>query len=249
MSRSIREVSRSPHFTRTLERRVRPDAIKAQLMQLEGQSPSAVFRRIADRQKESRLSNEAIVSVLRGYLRADDLVSANRVFLILIDRLSGAIANQLVRWRSLSFESTEDTRQSVVLGLFEYLYSLEPSEELWECNFKTCFDMRLLNIFGKLVRKQQQTVSTTVEDDGEHLVEGFDSADPAAEIDFQNIEVKEALTYLDGIDSRLGKAFYLKFFAELPEKDISDMMEVSERTVRNWIVRSRNELRRYFAEP
>jgi RNA polymerase sigma factor (sigma-70 family) len=206
------------------------------------------LRRVSETEKTRQISREAMVAVLRAFLESGDRESADTVFLSLIERLSGAVSNKLVRWSGLTGGVRDDVREAVVLGLYDYLYSLDSGEELWECNFMTCFDMRMLNILGKFTRNTPKTLSSSQVTDDEVTAEAFELADPDSETGFVEIEVREALTYLDRLDSRYGKAFYLKYFAELPEREIAEMMEVSERSVRNFIVASRKHLQSYFRE-
>jgi RNA polymerase sigma factor (sigma-70 family) len=201
-----------------------------------------------DDSKLKRLSVEAMVGITRKFVLMKERDAANTVFLKLAERTAGAITNKLRLWRSIPSHQMEDVRQSIILALYEYIFSLDSGEELWECNFKTCFDFRILNVLGKLTRTSVPTVSSSQTLDSELTDELFEVADPHAETEFQSIEVDEALRHLDRIDSRLGKSFYLKYFAELGDKQIAEYMEVSERTVRNWIGASKKELRKFYAE-
>jgi DNA-directed RNA polymerase specialized sigma24 family protein len=233
---------------RQLSRRVRPDEVAQELAELTGHGKSFVLHRTMEEEKSAKLSLEALIAVLRSFATAGDLESAQAVFKTLVTRTSAVIANKLRIWTSIPSHQLEDVRQSLLVGLYEFVFSLDAGEELWECNFKTCFDCRFLTIIGKLTRGSVATVTMSQvldEDDTRDLLEVEDTS---AQIGFESIHVEEALKHLDCVDSRLGKSFYLKVFADLPEKEIAELMEVSERTVRNWIAASKKELREYFTE-
>jgi RNA polymerase sigma factor (sigma-70 family) len=249
MSRTIGGNESTSFKIRSLTKRFRPQHIVDQLNQLVGLEWPLVQRKVAIRNVPTELARETLVAMIRSYTALGQRDNADKVFIALIERVSGAIAQRLVKWRSISGSDMEDTRQSVIVGLHDYIYSLEVGEELWECNFKTCFDLRLLNVFGKLTKgKVQIAQSISQPSSEEEGIDSFDFPDESAQIPFDSVHVKDALAHLNGLNPRLGKVFYLKFFADIPDGEIAGMFEVSERTIRNWVSVSRRHLQEYYAE-
>ncbi len=248
MSTINRDIVGVVQFTYPLIRRVRPAAVTSELSSLEGLSSSSVLRRVTETIPERQLTREALIAVCRAYVRAGDRETSNIVFVEIIRRVSGSIANRMRRWNGIPASMVEDARQTIIVGLYDFITSLESGEELWECNFTTCFDARLLTLLGKLTRRDLNVTSIEQLSNDEQSGVQFEARDPVAEAEFLELEVKEALTYLNGIDPRMGKAFYLKFFAELSENEIADLMEVSGRSVRYWIGSSKELLKQYYAE-
>jgi DNA-directed RNA polymerase specialized sigma24 family protein len=248
MSRNVETAYSRAFIAPVLKKRVRPNAIAKELDQLSSCTTSTILKRCIESDKQLELSKEVLVTLIRSFLLSEDRKSADFVFLQLMRRVAGAISNKLVKWHSLSGPEMDDARQSIVIGLHEYFYSLDIGEELWECNFKSCFDLRLLTILGKLSRATANTLSSTIAEETDEWVEDHEFADPAAEANFSNVEVMEALSHLNKIDPKLSKAFYWKFFVELKESEIADKMEVTERSVRNWIFAAKSALRNYYSE-
>ncbi len=248
MSSTNKSAIETVFVSRVLSRRSRPDRVERELSGLNGRSKAIVLRRATETDVTKMLSRETLVSVLRSFAGDGDIDMANAVFVALAKRIAISVANKLRLWNSIAKAQIEDVQQSVMLKFYEYFFSLEQSEELWECNFKTCFDLRLSSAVVHLLRGQIHTVSSsqTIDNDDEGVA--FDIADPAAEAGYESVHVEQALMQLTSKDHRLGQSFYLKFFAELSEKEIADIMEVSERTVRNWITLARKDLIIYFAE-
>jgi RNA polymerase sigma factor (sigma-70 family) len=247
MSSKIRDLANVSFDVPRLSQRTRSPIVSNELQTLNGMTTALLLRRVVEKQKDRQLSREALVAVLRFFEKNGDRQSADAVFIELIERVASAVTNKLLNWNSIAGSEMEDTRQAVMLGLHEYMYSLDSGEELWECNFKTCFDTRLLNIFGRLTRGRVSTV-TLNDDNGGTADESIQYPDPAAESEFTEVEVDDALMHLNRIDLRLGKVFYLKYFADLTEKEIASAMDVNERTVRNWISSAKKALREYYAE-
>jgi hypothetical protein len=245
MSREIKDEAKSLFFPRKLSKRTRPGVVERELATLAGQSTPVLLRRLSEKDKSRQLCYESMVSVLRHFVIAGDVDSSQEAFMAIAGRLSGAIANKLRMWTSIPERQMEDVRQTLLIGLYEFMFSLDTGEELWECNFKTSFDFRVWNILGKITRGSHPTLALNLIDDEEE--QHNEPVDPDSERKFQSVEAEEALTHLDSIDSRLGRSFYLKYFVELSENEIAGLMEVSERTVRNWIGISKTELRQFFA--
>ena len=212
--------------------RTRTGAVTAQLAGLRGLSRAAVLRRAAERGKDRRLERETLIAVVRGFLRAGDRDAADAVLVILIDRVSSAIAAKTSAWAKLKPDEKQDARREMVAILCEKVCDLRPGAEFWECNFTSCFNRASISLWRSLTDHALPTVANTVEMSGGAALDRLDQlADPADAL--ADVEMDSLVALVSGGSAKRSEALFLKLNG-FSDEDIAVRLGVTSRTLRNW---------------
>ena len=233
--------AQTPDFLYPLRgKRTRTEAVTAQLAALRGLSRAAVLRRAAetdkdnekDNEKDKRLERETLVAVVRGFLRADHQDDADAVLLLLIKRVSGAIAARTAAWVGLTAEDKIDAKQQMTAILCEKVCDLRPGAEFWECNFTTSFNRVSITLWHSLTDHALPTVPNTVEGSGGGTVDRLEQyADPAET--FQTMEMQSLAALVSGGHPKRSEALFLRMNG-YSDEEIAGRLSVTTRTLRNW---------------
>ena len=211
-------------------KRTRTETVTAQLAALGGLSRGAVLRRAAD--PDRRLERETLVAVVRGFLRAGREDDAEAVLLLLLKRVSGAIAAKTADWAGLTAEDKIDAKQQMTALLCEKVCDLRPGAEFWECNFTTSFNRASISLWHSLTDHALPIVSNTIEMSGGEMVDRVAQyADPAEA--FGEIEMEDLVELMSGGSAKRSRALFLKLNG-FPDEDTARRLNVTTRTLRNW---------------
>ena len=223
----------TPNFLFPLHgRHTRTDAVTAQLAALSGLSRSAVLRRAAETDKDKRLERETLAAVVRGFLRVGNQDDADTVLLLLLKRVSGAIAARTAGWAGLTPEDVTDARQQMAAILCEKVCDLRPGAEFWECNWTTSFNRAAISLWHSLTDHALPTVSNTIEMSGGETTDRVEQfADPAET--FRNMEMQSLVALVSGGSAKRSEALFLKLNG-FTDEDIARRLTVTTRTLRNW---------------
>ena len=225
--------SKTPDFLFPLRgKHTRTEAVTAQIAGLCGLSRAAVLRRAADTDADTRLERETLVALVRGFLRAGNQDDADKVMLLLIKRVSGAIAGKTSAWEGLTPEDKTDARQQMVVILCEKVCDLRPASEFWECNFTTSFNRAAISLWHSLTDHALPTVSNTIEMSGGETVDRVEQfADPSET--FKTMEMQTLVEMVSGGSAKRSEALFLKL-SGFSDEDIAKRLTVTTRTLRNW---------------
>lgn len=226
----------------------REPEVEAQVRALSGIGPRERQRRIglADRTQNEFLREETLVYLLREHDRQGDPDPAWQLAEILVGRVAGHVARKLARWRFRP-EDIAECAQDLFGELRTALFDHGPAGEFWEVRFWVCLDRRLWNLAEKQQAMRDSELRLDERDEGgeDPLAQIADTA-PGPEI---RAEWREALTLLTE-NERL--ALYLRTVEGLPEESedpdrpsIARVLGVTGRTVRNYLRRAEDKLRRW----
>ena len=225
-----------------LTKRIRTETVTAQLTEMSRLPRGQVLRRIGETDKNKWLARETLVTLARAYTRAGDEETARRALEILLARQRPAIAARVRAWRTLETSDHEDVEGQIVVKLMEYVANLTPSEEFWECNFTSCFDLRTVNILKAFAARRTPAISAfTVTASGEERDLLAEVPDISAEARFQDIEVEELRASLSRDNPQIEEFLYLHL-AGMTEAKIAARLGVTDRTLRNWKTKMRAAL-------
>ena len=203
---------------------------------------------------ERRLREETLIYFLREYARRGDEEAAWRIAETLVERTQSHVQRKIARWR-LSPEETDDCARDLYAELWPALFDFEAKSEFWEVRFWVCLDRRLLNLIQK-----RQSVADNEHGPGDELGAGNDDdggdrvfariADTAARPD-RLAEHADALAVLTEAERT---AVYLVYVEGLPEESddperlsAARVLGVTGRSVRNYLRRAKEKLKRYAA--
>lgn len=248
MSTNTRDAPGPVEFLRPLQKRARTDQVTAQLREMSRLSRSAVLRRAAAANKGNGLERETLVALIRAYRRAGDADAADQILGNLVRRQRPAIQARVRAWRTLAAVDHEDAESQGVLKLMEYVNSLEPGEELWECNFTGSFNFRMISLLKGMAARRVPTVSSSVESaHGEEWDRLEALPDFASAARFSGVEVRDMIAALSGSNPQIGEFLYLSFTG-MADAEIGVRLGVSDRTLRNWKTRLRAAFEREWRD-
>lgn len=229
--------SASPDFLFPLQKRMRNDAVTAQLAELARLSRSAVLRRAAETDPARRLARETLVALVRGYKRAGDTAAADAVLVHLTVRVSRAVAAKVLGWAGLTPEDKIDAQQQMMLIVCEQAVSLSPAAELWEGNFGHCLNMRFITLWRSLTDRQVPTVPAEIQMSGGEALDRLEQQpDPVDSL--ADLALRDLVQLVSGGSAKKSKAIFLKL-SGFSEEEIAARLGVTSRTLRNWTAEAR----------
>jgi DNA-directed RNA polymerase specialized sigma24 family protein len=138
----------------------------------------------------------------------------------------------------------EDAESQIAMKLVEYVFTVTPGEEFWECNFAGCFNARTVNILKAFALQRTPAISSSVATaSGEEYDLLAELPDAGAEIRFQDIEAEELRVFLSRGNPQVGEFLYL-CLTEMSDSEIAQRLGVTDRTLRNWKTKIRADLGR-----
>ncbi len=210
----------------------RTETVTAQLAELSSLGPAAVRRRAAETDLGRRLERETLVAVVRGFLRAGREDDADQVLILLLKRVSGAVAAKTAAWAFLTPEDKVDARRQMAAILCEKVCDLRPGAEFWECNFTTSFNRASISLWHSLTDHALPTVPNTVQMSGGETVDRVEQyADPAEA--FAEMTMESLVEIVSGGSVKRSQALFLKLNG-FTDEDIAKRLNVTTRTLRNW---------------
>ena len=233
------------------EGRTREPQVEAQVQRLLHASPSAFWQqaRQADRKASGWVQEETLVCMLRIWQRSTqraDKENAWEIADLLLERSARFVHQHVTCWK-LSPQHIEDCKRDVQVQMLQDLFNDSRGCEFWEVRFWLCLKRRLLNIVQKYrVLAEAEFAPAPVEDDEGHTTDYFDrvaAPDPLPAP--ERVEVREALRALPEQERR---AFVLYHYEDWPQDEIAQTLGVTDRTVRNLLVRAQKRLEEWRAE-
>jgi hypothetical protein len=224
-------------FLFPLQKRTRSAAVTAQLAEMSRLSQSAVRRRAAETDPERRLERETLIALVRGYGRAGNKDAADTILVLLVQRVTSAVAAKVSRWAGMTPEDKTDAQRQMIVQICEQVSSLSQTAELWECNFTWCFNQRSITLWHRLTDRKVATVSAeTQNSDGESRDRLEQQPDPADR--FADIELRELVALVSGGSAKRSQAIFLRM-SGFSEEEIAERLDVTSRTLRNWTTEAR----------
>lgn len=211
----------------------RERGVEIELSELQGLSARSLVARL-EGAGDAALSNEALVSVARAFVRSSQPEQARHVLRVLAVRITGHALRHLDVWGVRVREAREDLHQEMVRMMCECVLSLEADQEFWECRFWTCFDRRARTILRDGLRAGQ----------GEASLDDLAEASPGILEDTRiSVEQKTQVSIaLQQIPEPYRTAFYLRHYGGYSEESgdpdevtIARILNVGGRTVRNYL--------------
>ena len=199
----------------------------------------------------TKISVEALVTLLRRCALAGEDDGAWQIANEITERVKGRLARALTLWRLDQPVSTaEEVVDEFLTALYETLFDLSPREQFWEIRFWVAFDRRVIRIMQAKRAELDRVANFNLDEDtAEHSAASSVSVPRLTEtIDpLTNAMISDALTQLSQNERT---AFLLKHVAGIPESSIkvdgaptiATILQVSPRTVRNYLMRAENAL-------
>jgi RNA polymerase sigma factor (sigma-70 family) len=183
---------------------------------------------------------ETLVYFLRDALLRGDEHAAG----VIMEALARRVIPTARKFLGHSFGLTTDQRDQIIETLFGELYhawlSLEPEDEFWEVRFGVCLKMKLIAVVKRYRRPyqmEQSALQTRADGDEYDLTENLE--DPRAINAELRLLVADALRHLE---EPVRTAFYLYHREEWTEERIAAHLDVTDRTVRNYLRRAEQRL-------
>ena len=225
-------------FQRTLVKRSRPDVVESQLNSLSHLNRSAVLRWCAETASESRLAPESLVAVVRTFSAENDRQAASTAFECLVRRVSGWVDRKVRSWGFSGDEAEEAIRDGIAI-LWQYVADCTQKEELWECNFTTCFRLRIVTALADRAKRKVPTTSLTmVDNDGDEQGHVLEILDTESAESFSIVECKQIVETLSHLNPSVAQVVYLRMEG-LQVKEIAERFGVTTRTIANWMASAR----------
>lgn len=233
------------------EGRTREPQVEAQVQTLLRSSRHSFWAlaRQSDRKAGDWVQEETLVCMLRVWNRSDnraDKEGAWDIAELLIER-SARFVNQHVSCWKLSPQHLDDCKRDVQVQMLQDLFNTSRGCEFWEIRFWLCLKRRLLNIVRKYRGiAEAEFVPNPIEDAEGHTTDYFDNITTSDAISPQDhAEVREALRLLPEQERR---AFVLYHYEDWSQEQIAAALEVTDRTVRNFLTRAQKRLEAWRAE-
>jgi RNA polymerase sigma factor (sigma-70 family) len=247
---ALREASRPtpPLHAMQTDGRTREPRVEAQIRQLLMVSNVEFWRRaeVRDHRSADWIQEETLVGLLRIREREGDTRTADRIAELLIDRTARKIARQIACWK-LAPHHADECLQDVQSSLIEAIYSGERNHEFWEVRFWVCLERRINNAVRKYHNVTTRELSLQpMEDEEGHQAERLEQFQaPIPVTPQERVEAGEALAVLTE-NERI--AFVLYNGEQWSQQEIADHLQVSDRTVRNLLVRAHKRLEPWRTE-
>jgi len=242
---------------KTVARHYVPSArVQAQLAGAPPFGSQEFWERVAlrDREHPDYFDAEVLVTALRAFLLHDDLDSAHRICVELLDRWKGYIYVQAWSWCSDSEEDRQDMRQEISTRLWAVL--LNPAKSFWEANFYTALHDLCCDVGRKFerLRERECPLPSGYDEDGEPLDELPDVIDPQWQptdelmvSEEERDRIRGVVTALPAPISQVLYLYYVKGW-QIQSTDpsvmtISKALNVTDRTVKKRLALGRAMVR------
>lgn len=204
---------------------------------------------IADRADAGFVSEEAAVYLLRERHRAGDGEGATRIAERLVARSAGYVSRQIAAWNMRPHSHADDCMQDIYADMLQCLFDLSPGAEFWEVRFWLCLKRRVTNVVHHYAeRRQIENSLTQARPDDDDQAQETDISDEAAPSGFARVEDRDAAAEaLSQLPPNERATFVLRNYEGLPQEEIGRILGVSERQVRNRLVRADRLLRDWRA--
>jgi len=179
------------------------------------------------------VSNEAVVSITRAFMRSGRQDLVRRLLQVLCRRVAGRTERHLDVWGVQSKEAREDITQDILRMLLESVLILEPNQEFWESRFWTCFDRRTRSLLRNIMHARDEL---SLHETAKLLPQAMHATPISIEL---QVETELAL---EALPEPIRTAFYLRYYAgykegsaKSDEVTIASILGVTGRTVRNYL--------------
>lgn len=222
--------------------RYREEQVEQQVLRLLGTDSRAIWGQVLqkDRYAPDWIQEEALVCLLRIWLRTGAREEAWRVAEVLIERVGGFLNRQISVWHLSQHHAEEcirDVQDTLLLDLFQE----GEKAEFYEVRFWLCLKRRFLNTVQKYRRIKEVEVHpndyASTEQEGEDAL--LRMPDLKTLPPQMQVEIAEGLAQLKEQERA---AFVLYHFEDWSQQEIADRLQVSERTVRNLLTRAERRL-------
>jgi hypothetical protein len=195
------------------------------------------------RDEKDHISEEALVMLARAFHKQEKDALAWKIILAVCERVQPSIVRSAKLWR-LTPVNAEGFMEALLHEMYTFLLSDAESEVFWEIKFWVCFERRLLSTLRKFRLRDDRTLETETIEKPSY---DYFGASGNSRLEFSDpvtrAIIAEGLAQLPG---NLRTAFMLKHWAGYPEHSsdpnekytIAQVMEVSDRTVRNYLARA-----------
>jgi len=218
----------------------------ADIAVLRAQPPTEFWRRaaITDFRDRDCPRLESLVYLLREFHRRGERDAAWRIIEILERRIAGTVTRYLARIYGLSVDQREEIIDDLVCTLYAEWLSAEPAHEFWEVRFQICLKRKMIDVVERHRRVMENEVSLSKPEDGEE-----ETPDPLEQMpDYAAMDPQTAaivMAALDSLEEPQRTAFYLYYAQQWSEESIARYLEVTDRSVRNYLRRAEASLAKW----
>jgi RNA polymerase sigma factor (sigma-70 family) len=232
---------------RPLTRRYeREPSVIAQVAEMRALPSPEFWRRVqfTDFQVKDCPRMESLVYFLREFMRAGDEDGSWRIVEALAGRVAREVTRRLSAWKSLASYQRDEAEEAIRTALFTEWRSLAPENEFWEVRFGTCLRRKIFDEIDRVSRvRSNETLLDYVGDDEGNKSDPWELIrDNMAESPETQAVIADALLRLP---SEVRTAFVLYHYEDWTEESIAERLKVTSRTIRNYLRRAGEQLRRW----
>ena len=220
------------NFLYPLVKRTRTEAVTAELTELSRLERASVLKYVASADTREGPAWETLVAMARAYLRAGDPKAARQVLDALVRRVGALIAGKVAGWEGVTSEDRVDAKREAIRLLLRCVLNLDAGQELWECNFRHCFNFRMISLWKKIVAGRGREVSLSAQNTEGETYDGLEQiADPQDA--FAELEGNDFCRLLLPDYPQISRLIHLRL-AGYSDVEIAAQVGVTDRTLRNW---------------
>lgn len=230
-----------------IEGREREPEVETQITRLLDCPSDSLWRQAqqSDHHADGWIQEETLVYFLRQYQRRNDPDTAWKLAEILMERSSKFIRRQIACWKSLTQDNQDECIRDVTEQMILDLFNDGPNCEFWEIRFWLCLKRRILNRVQKYRRQREFEVPSVMTDNEDNAYEADRDrrfADTATLSPQMRAEINAALAILKENERT---AFVLFYYEEWPQQEIARRLGVTDRTVRNLLMKAEERLKKW----
>lgn len=213
-----------------------------EIRELYGCNDGEILRRamIADKDEPDSIKEETILFFVRKAFREKNIRLCDELSDYLIRRIYKVIYNKLSKSfpRPLSIDERDELVENILNQVYMEWYTDDSKFSFWEARFWFCLNCRICDQVTRCKKMLMEEVS----------IEGLSDPDSDEISWLDRIPSREKMTpeitamvnsALRAMKEPYRSAFYLRVYEDYSEKDIAKYHNVSERTIRNWLCKSK----------
>ncbi|MEP6756691.1 MAG: sigma-70 family RNA polymerase sigma factor [Chthonomonadales bacterium] len=193
-----------------------------------------------DYRDENAPSLEAMVYFVRHFVCLTDNASAWRVIEAIVQRSTRSITKKLYSTVP-NKDNVEDLSDELITRLYSEWLSVDAKHEFWEIRFWVCMDKAILDVLRRYrrVRDAENGMPAPTEDFSESD-QWAAIPDKSATMPFERAAIRSALANLPEKEAQV---IFLYRIEKWSEEKIAELMNVTTRTIRNYLRRAEDHLR------
>ncbi len=228
---------------------VHEPAVVRQFNELISASRSHYWSRVSlkDAHSTDYLRLETMVCMIRDHIVHNEIQEAWKVLELLTDRVNHYISKCIRRWIFLSAAEIEEVSETVISKFYEFCLSLEPRAEFWEVRFLLCLE-RLVVTEARNIQQANSKISElpTGATEDEYILDPLEQfVDNKGISPELSAQIRLALLSLPECNAQV---FYLYHYEGWKQSEIADRLNLSVRTIGNYMRRAEQQLLQWRLE-